>query len=96
MGKCDHWSTDSSGLHFKPPDLHSEHPRPSTARNVDPDPAYYSNAIWVRIQITITMQTRICNSVLEDLGLISLVVVAGMRGFNLDLILVCYGSDMFG
>ncbi len=77
--------------HFEPPDLHSEHPRPSTALNVDPDPAFYSNAIWIWIQLTIAMQTRICNSVLEDLSLISLVVVAGMCSFNLDLILARYG-----
>jgi hypothetical protein len=82
--------------HFEPPGLHCERPRPSTALNVNPDPSFYSYAIWIRIQLTITMQTRICNSASEDLFLISLVVVAGMGGFNLDLILVWYGSSMFG
>jgi hypothetical protein len=58
---------------------------------VDPDPAFYSDAIWIRIQLTQIILVRICNPVLEDLDLISMVVVAGMDGFNLDLILVRYG-----
>jgi hypothetical protein len=27
MGICDHWSIDTSGLHFEPPGLHCDRPR---------------------------------------------------------------------
>ncbi len=31
MLSCEHWSADPPGLHFVPPRLHSERPRPSNA-----------------------------------------------------------------
>ncbi len=53
MRICNHWSPDSSRLHFDPPRLYSERPWPSMAPSLkflnfyfsaDSDPAFHSNA----------------------------------------------------
>ncbi len=41
---CDHWSTDPSGLHLEPPQLHFELLKVLTFDfNADPDPVFFSD-----------------------------------------------------